>query len=97
MDNPSIGVRGRALEAFEEIGRNYNQNFDESESKADRGKLEDMNRFGRLLVEGGVMTAKEVYDEIEKLRKRLKHGGDEGKRTQIEVMNDWLNGREMVQ
>ena len=78
------------------MGQEFNENYEKSVTKAYRELLKDLSKHMSLLVDGGVMTAKEVLDKIEDLQKHLKSGGDEGKKTQIEVMNDWLNGREIA-
>ncbi len=79
------------------MGNKFNANFEISVTKAYRELLKDLMDNLSLLVDGGVMNAKEILDKIEDLQKHLKSGGDEGKRTIVETFNDWLNGRELTQ
>jgi hypothetical protein len=56
-----------------------------------RGLLIALRANQRLLVEGGLYTARELDDRVEQLQEHLKVGGDEGKTTMEDRFHQWLN------
>lgn len=48
----------------------------------------------RLLVEGGLYTARELDDRVDGLQQYLKVGGDEGKTTMEDRFHQWLNQKD---
>lgn len=90
-------TRGRALAVFAAMGQRFSDNYEISQSKAYRQLLKDLMENISLLVDGGVMEAKDILSKIEDLQKHLKAGGDEGKRSLPEMFSDWLNGDEVTQ
>ena len=56
-----------------------------------RGLIIALRNHQRLLVEGGLYTARELDDRVEQLQEHLKVGGDEGKTTMEDRFHEWLN------
>lgn len=84
-------LRQQALNVYSKIGTKFNQAYDSSVTGAMRNLLMDLRANQRLLVEGGLYTARELDDRVEQLQSYLKVGGDEGRTTMEDRFHQWLN------
>lgn len=87
-------LRQQALEVYSKIGTKFNRAYDTSVTGAMRNLLMDLRANQRLLVEGGLYTARELDDRVEQLQSYLKVGGDEGKTSMQDRFHQWLNDEE---
>lgn len=87
-------LRQQALDVYSKIGAKFNGAYDASVTGAMRNLLMDLRANQRLLVEGGLYTARELDDRVEQLQSYLKVGGDEGKTTMEDRFHQWLNQEE---
>jgi hypothetical protein len=84
-------LRQQALYTYSAIGAQFNEAYEQSVTQAMRGLLIALRANQRLLVEGGLYTARELDDRVEQLQEHLKVGGDEGKTTMEDRFHQWLN------
>lgn len=84
-------LRQLALDVYSKIGTKFNSAYDSSVTQAMRNLLMDLRANQRLLVEGGLYTARELDDRVDQLQQYLKVGGDEGKTTMEDRFHQWLN------
>ena len=90
-------VRNRrrdALDVYSRIGQEFITAYGVSVTSAMRGLIIALRNHQRLLVEGGLYTARELDDRVEQLQEHLKVGGDEGKTTMEDRFHAWLNQEE---
>jgi len=87
-------LRQQALYTYSAIGAQFNEAYEQSVTQAMRGLLIALRANQRLLVEGGLYTARELDDRVEQLQEHLKVGGDEGKTTMEDRFHQWLNEAE---
>ena len=83
--------RDQALTIYESLGDKFNKDYETSVTKAYRGLLKGIRANQRLLVDGGLYTAKELDERVDELQSHLKAGGDEGKISMADMFNQWLN------
>lgn len=87
-----MSVREQALQLYDEIGNEYARLYEkESKSKAHRYFLIELRKNQRILVDGGIYTAKELDERVKELQTHLKEGGDEGRMTMADQFSAWLN------
>lgn len=86
--------RQKALSTYSELSKRFVTNFDRSESEAYATLLKDLMDNSAVLIEGGVMSAKEVLDKIEDLQLHLKKAGGQGGKTMGDMFADWFNGED---
>ena len=88
--------REQALQLYEEIGARFNRHYGTSVTKAMRELLHDLRANQRVLVDGGLYTAKELDERVDQLQSHLKTGGDEGKLSMADMFSNWLNEEEAI-
>ena len=89
MSSPE--TREEALKIYEDLGNKFNSDYERSVTAAMRGFLHGLRANQRILVDGGLYTAKELDERVDELQSHLKTGGDEGKLTMNDKFNQWLN------
>lgn len=83
-------TRAAALSAFSRLSRAFAAGFDDSEPQAYATLLKDLMDHAALLVDGNLMSAKEVLDKIEDLQQHIhKRGGST--KTVADEFSAWFN------
>lgn len=99
MDEPSSAVtspddtRREALEAYQQIMEEFEADLDSGDSQAYSRQRKRLSKVARLLVDGQVMSAKEIDDKLQEYTAYIK-GGAQGTRTMGDLFHEWLNGED---
>lgn len=96
MDEPAptiTEIRQQALAAYQQIMEEFEADLDSGDSQAYSRQRKRLSKAARMLVDGQVMSAKEIDDKLQEYTAYIK-GGAQGTRTMGDLFHDWLNGKE---
>lgn len=84
-------VRDMALKRFQKMGSDYYNNYEEKGVEhASRCLLLQYRKNQKILIDGGIYTAKELDDRVDELQSKLSSGND-GTASMEDLFNRWLN------
>lgn len=87
-----IDPREQALRLFDRLGVAYKATYSKSgRTVADRDLMLELRENQRLLIDGGIYTAKELDDRIQDLQKEIDSSGSDGTASMEDIFCRWLN------
>jgi hypothetical protein len=86
--------REQAKNIIDEIGKRFSENRIKSQSSAYEQYQRDLSDNAAYIVNGGVMTMKELSEMLMKLEEFRKRSSEQGK-TSATLLAEWLRGQEI--
>lgn len=85
--------RELSLKLWDKLGIQYKKTYEKNgRTVADRDLMLDLRENQRLLIDGGIYTAKELDDRIQDLQKEIDSSGSDGTASMEDIFCRWLNG-----
>lgn len=84
--------RQKALDIYDNLGLEYKATYEKSGREvADRDLLLALRKHQMDLIDGGIYTAKELDDRVEKLQNELSSSGHTETASMEDIFHRWLN------